>query len=85
MLRLSSRVCEILEGSLARVQKSVFDDNGRSLKEFARFKSTLNKILKREYFIVKDFVEHVLAYATHKFARQFGKLRKYLERVELGD
>jgi hypothetical protein len=32
ILRLSSRLVEILEASITKVRKSVFEDNGRSLK-----------------------------------------------------
>ena len=32
ILRLSSRLLEILEASITKVRKSVFEDNGRSLK-----------------------------------------------------
>jgi hypothetical protein len=70
---------------MARVRKGVFDDGGRTAREYTRFKSTLNKILKRDYFVVRDFVDHVLSYCTGKYRRQFAKLRKYVERVEQGD
>jgi hypothetical protein len=32
ILRLSSRLIEILEASITKVRKSVFEDNGRSIK-----------------------------------------------------
>lgn len=47
MLRLSSRLIEILEASITKVRKSVFEDAGRAIKEFNRFKIMLNKIVKR--------------------------------------
>jgi HSP90 family molecular chaperone len=84
MLRLSSRLLEILEASISRVRKSIFEDSGRAVKEFTRFKSTLHKILKREYFVVKDFVEHIINYCSSKYKKQFTKLQKYVERVKEG-
>jgi hypothetical protein len=70
---------------MARVRKSVFEDNGRASREFLRFKSSLNKILKREYFVVRDFVDHILSYCSNKFRKQFNKLKKYIERLQQGD
>ena len=55
MLRFSSRVIEILEASMSKIRKTVFDDSGRVQREFARFKVMLNKILKRETLNVKEY------------------------------
>ena len=45
----------------------------------------LNKILKRETFVVKDYVEYVVSYCNNKFQKQVLKLSKYIGRVEQGE
>lgn len=46
-MRLSSRIIELLEASVARVRKGIFDEGGRASKDFTRFKLALHKLLKR--------------------------------------
>jgi len=47
MMRFSSRVMELLEASTNRVRKGIFDEGGRSDREYVRFKFNLHKILKQ--------------------------------------
>ena len=85
MLRLFLRLLEILEASIERVRKSRFEDNGRAVKDYNRFRANFNKIIKQEFFIAKDFSEHVIGYCTTKYNKQFGKLKKYVEKVKQGE
>jgi len=62
----------------------VFDEKGKTDKDFARFKLMLNKILKRELFQIKDYVEYIIGYCTNKFVKQLTKIQQYVERVEQG-
>lgn len=74
MQRLSSRVIELLDASLARVRKGIFDEGGRSARELTRFKVTLHKIMKREPFLLSDYASCVIGYTTSKFIRQLAKI-----------
>ncbi len=65
---------EILEASIERVHRSVFDDNGKADKEFTRFKSTLNKIITQENFNSQDFVAHIISYTNNKYNKQIAKI-----------
>jgi len=69
---------------MAKVRKSVFDENGKTGKDFARFKLMLNKILKREPFQIKDYVEYIISYCSNKFGKQLTKIQQYVDRVEQG-
>lgn len=46
-MRFSNRVMELLEASINRVRKGIFDENGRSDREYVRFKVNLHRILKQ--------------------------------------
>ncbi len=84
MLRFSSRLIEILEASMAKIRKSIFDDCGRVLREFARFKVMINKILKRASLNVKEYCEYIVNFTNKKYIKQVNKIQMYLEKVELG-
>lgn len=85
MLRLSSRVIELLEASLARVRKGIFDEGGRSGRDLTRFKVMLHKIMKREPLMLCDYASCVIGYTTSKFIRQLAKIEKYIEKVSQGE
>ena len=55
------------------------------MREYKRFQTTFNKIIKQDFFVAKDFAHHVLTYTTYKYNRQAEKLRKYVHRVHQGD
>ena len=74
-----------MEASIERVRLSIFDDNGKADSDFNKFKSTLNKIIKQEFFSSRNFVAHVLSYTINKYNKQFVKLKKYIDRVKQGD
>ena len=65
--------------------RSIFGDNGRAAKEYNRFRSTFNKIIKQDFFIAKDFAELVINYCNNKYKKQFEKIKKYVEKVKQGD
>jgi hypothetical protein len=85
MLRLSSRLIEMLDTSMARVRNSIFEEGGRADKEFLRFKLQLNKILKREPLAVADYAQCILSFTGSKFHRQLARIQKYVGKVELGE
>ena len=78
MLRFSSRLIEMLEASMAKIRKSVFDDCGRVLREFARFKLMINKILKRASLNVKEYCEYIINFTYRKYIKQVNKIQMYL-------
>lgn len=45
----------------------------------------LNKILKRDTFIIKDYVQYIINYCANKYHKQLMKLNKYVEKVEQGE
>ena len=69
---------ELLEASLARVRKGIFDEGGRSGRDLAGFKVTLHKILKKKPFDINDFAACVIGFTTPKFTRQLAKIEKYI-------
>jgi hypothetical protein len=73
-LRLSSRLLEILEASTARIRKGIFDEGGRTSKEFTRFKLHLQKIVKKEPFNVSEYVDYIITFCLNKFNHQVAKL-----------
>jgi hypothetical protein len=55
------------------------------LREFARFKAMLNKILKSEIINLKDYCEYILNFTDSKYLRQINRIQKYLQKVEQGE
>jgi hypothetical protein len=70
---------------MSKIRKTVFDDSGRVLREFARFKVMINKILKRDSFNIKEYCEYIISFTAKKYVKQVGKIQKYLEKVEQGE
>lgn len=75
----------MLEASTSRVRKSVFDESGRVLREFGRFKAMLGEIVKRPQLSARDYCEYIINFTAKKFTKQANKLQKYLEKIEQGE
>lgn len=84
MLRLSSRVVELVEASAGRVRASVFED-GRAGREAGRVKAALGEMLGREHLDGREYCEYIINFTAKKFARQVQKLQRYLDQVARGE
>lgn len=85
MMRLYVRLLEIVEQSVDRVRKSLFNENGRLTIDFSRFKKSLHKKIASELIDLGEFAKLFINFSRGKYRKQIAKIKTYLKRLELGD
>lgn len=84
-MRLSARIMQILQTSIDKTRHSLFNENGKSSIDFARFKKSLHKIIQQNPIQLAQFVKLIVNFSKNKYRRQITRIKKYLQKLKDGE